>query len=70
MTSNVWHVIILNMKGGVKYMANNARFTFRLPVELLNLIKAEADKKGVSVNAQILHILWEYLEKQENKKGE
>lgn len=58
------------MKGGIKYMTNNARFTFRLPVELLNLIKAEADKKGVSVNAQILHILWEYLEKQENKKGE
>lgn len=51
-------------------MTNNARFTFRLPVELLNLIKTEADKKGVSVNSQILHILWEYLEKQEIKEGE
>lgn len=46
------------------------QITIRLPAELLNLIKTEADKKGVSVNSQILHILWEYLEKQENKKGE
>ena len=33
------------------------RFTFRIPDELLSLLKKEADKTGVSVNAQILHII-------------
>ena len=51
------------MKGGVKCMTNNARFTFRIPNELLEMLKKEASKKGVSVNAQILQILWEWVKK-------
>ena len=46
------------------------RFTFRMPKELNVLIKNASAKKGVSVNALILQILWEWLKnktKQEEK---
>lgn len=36
---------------------DRARYTFRLPGELLDRLKREAAKKGYSVNALILHIL-------------
>ncbi len=39
------------------------RFTFRLPEKLLNSLKNEAFKKGVSLNALILQVLWEWAEK-------
>ncbi len=38
------------------------RFTFRLPEELYETLKDKAAVKGVSVNAIILQILWEWLE--------
>ena len=37
------------------------RFTFRLPAELLEKLKKEAKNKGVSLNALILQILWEWI---------
>lgn len=46
-------------------MTNNVRFTFRIPNELLLKLKAEANEKGVSVNAQILQILWEWSKEHE-----
>ena len=42
------------------------RFTFRIPTELLNTLKNEAEKKGVSNNAFILQILWNWVK--ENRK--
>ena len=36
------------------------RFTFRLPKELFDNLKNEAKKKGTSVNALILQILWDW----------
>lgn len=44
------------------------RFTFRLPEELYETLKDKAAVKGVSVNAIILQILWEWLE--HNAAGE
>lgn len=41
-----------------------ARFTLRLPEALLDLIGKEAMKKGVSLNALILQILWDWVEQQ------
>lgn len=42
------------------------RFTFRLPDSLMSKLKDEAKSKNVSVNALILKILWEWLEKNNN----
>ena len=43
-------------------MDNRERFTFRIPTELLHAIKKQAKQIGVSTNALILQILWEYVE--------
>ena len=58
----------IHMKGGVKYMTKyeRVRFTFRLPDSLMSKLKDEAKSKNVSVNALILKILWEWLEKNNN----
>ena len=40
------------------------RFTFRIPKDLLARLKNEAVEKGVSVNALILQILWEWSDRQ------
>lgn len=39
------------------------RFTFRIPKKLLEMLKSESEKKGVSINALILQILWEWVER-------
>lgn len=46
-------------------MTNDARerFTFRIPKKLLETLKFESEKKGVSINALILQILWEWVER-------
>ncbi len=49
-------------------MTNLVRFTFRMPKELSEKIKFVANKNGVSVNAQILFILREWVK--ENIKKE
>lgn len=47
------------------------RFTFRLPLELMERLRTEANKQGISLNAQILQILWEWEKKEsEQKKSE
>lgn len=43
------------------------RFTFRLPKKLFEKIKDTANHEGISVNAFILQILWDWVEKQKNK---
>lgn len=48
-------------------MTNSVRFTFRMPKELSEKIKEMSEKNGVSVNAQILQILWAWVN--ENEKG-
>lgn len=46
-----------------------SRFTFRLPTVLLNQLREEAEELGVSVNARILQILWEWADHKNMKKG-
>lgn len=47
---------------------NRTRFTFRIPDELFKQLKENADKLGVSVNALILQILWDW--EKENKHSQ
>lgn len=42
---------------------NRARFTFRMPEDLYRMLDARADELGVSKNALILQILWDYVER-------
>lgn len=44
---------------GVK-LVQKERFTFRIPKKLLDALKGEAEEVGVSVNALILNILWDW----------
>lgn len=46
------------------------RFTLRLPSALFQLLKTEADKIGVSVNACILKILWDWAENNDDSAWE
>lgn len=46
---------------------DRTRFTFRMPTELFEKLKSDADRLGVSTNALILQILWEWV--RENKKA-
>lgn len=50
--------------GDVNNMINDARkrFTFRLPDSLFEKLKNKADKQGLSLNAMILQILWDWME--------
>lgn len=41
------------------------RFTLRLPKTLFDQLKEEAHSQGHSLNALILHILWEWVEDNE-----
>lgn len=45
---------------------NRARFTFRMPESLYQVLDERADELGVSKNALILQILWDYVK----QKGE
>lgn len=38
------------------------RFTFRIPGKLMRMLRREAKEKGVSLNALILQILWQWTE--------
>jgi predicted HicB family RNase H-like nuclease len=54
------------MKGvDVKYMTKDkrVRFTLRLPNNLIEDLKNQANRQGISINALILNILWEWVEK-------
>jgi hypothetical protein len=58
------------MKGGVKYMTNDnrIRFTFRIPGALMDALRESAKDHGVSLNALILQVLWEWVEAHERKE--
>lgn len=43
---------------------DRVRFTFRIPDNLLNLLKEESKTLGISLNALILQILWQWVEDQ------
>lgn len=45
------------------------RFTFRIPKRLMQMLRNEAKEKGVSVNALILQILWQWIELDNQQKG-
>lgn len=52
-------------RSGVKLVKDErARFTFRMPKQLIELIKEKAHQQGVSLNALILQILWDWAKKQ------
>jgi predicted HicB family RNase H-like nuclease len=54
------------LKGGdVKYMTKDTkvRFTLRITKNLMESIEKEANKQGVSRNALILQILWDWSER-------
>lgn len=59
-------IIFLYKKGGVKRVSkedDRTRFTFRMPGELLQKLKEQANRLGVSVNALILQVLWEWIQR-------
>lgn len=39
---------------------DRVRYTFRVPTKLMGHIKDEAERMGVSLNALILQILWNW----------
>lgn len=41
---------------------NKEQITIRLPTELKEIIQAEADKKGISINAMVIILLRKGLE--------
>ncbi len=48
---------------------NRIRFTFRIPVPLFEALKAQAEIRGVSQNALLLQILWDWVKEQEKERG-
>lgn len=44
---------------------NRERFTLRMPKRLYEAIGEQATETGVSLNALILHILWDWLKENE-----
>lgn len=58
----------MNTKGSdVKNMIKDdrARFTLRTPKKLFDFLQNNADELGVSTNALIVQILWEWLKDKE-----
>lgn len=45
---------------------NTKQRTIRIPSELDNLIEDMADVRGFTFNAQVLNILWRFMESLEN----
>ena len=48
---------------------DKVRFTLRVNEELYNALKAECKRTGVSLNALIVQILWEWLEISNERDG-
>ena len=67
MTSKIIYVILQEKGDDVKNMTNNdmrKRYTFRMPEELYQIAKTKADRLGISMNALLLDILWEWKKKE------
>ena len=45
------------------------RYTLRLPATLYEQLGSESSKQGISINALILQILWEWAEKNQITTG-
>lgn len=43
------------------------RITLRLPISVKSYLERESKNMGISLNALIAHILWDYLEEVKNK---
>ena len=61
---------IIQIKGDITMKNNggdcmNAILTIRPPDELRNLIRATAKRKGLTVNALVLQILWDWIKAQD-----
>lgn len=48
---------------------NRARFTFRMPEPMFNALKAKSEELGVSMNALILQILWDWVKERGEEEG-
>lgn len=56
---------IIRKKGGVKGMTKETkRFTLRLTGELKERLDESRKRKGVSLNALVVQILWDWAERQ------
>lgn len=44
------------------------RFTLRMPTNLMETLQCQSKSIGVSLNAFILQILWEWIEKREDER--
>lgn len=47
---------------------DRVRFTFRIPASLFEAVKTQAEIKGVSQNALLLQILWDWAKNQKKKR--
>ena len=47
---------------------NRERFTLRIPESLFESLKSKSQELGISINARILQILWDWAEKEEKEK--
>lgn len=43
------------------------RITLRLPISVKSYLERKSKNMGISLNALIAHILWDYLEEAKNK---
>ena len=60
---------IMTKKGGVKDMTKEAeRFTLRMTGELKEQLDKVRKLMGVSLNALLVQILWEWVDKQNGKE--
>ena len=67
MTPNIRYVIISG-KCGVKHMTKETeRFTLRLTEELKGQLDEIRKRMGISLNALVVQILWDWTEKQKEK---
>ena len=54
----------LEERGDIIKMTKDTRrrFTFRIPDDLYAAVRHKAEEQGVPINAQILQILWDWLQ--------
>ena len=52
--------------GGKEESMNREQTTIRLPAELLEALREEADRRGYSLKDLILFLLWETVQREED----
>lgn len=58
---------LLISKEGVEMKEETRRITLRLPISVKSYLERKSKNMGISLNALIAHILWDYLEEAKNK---